>query len=160
MEKMKYAIIGLLLMLPFLIEAQQKDTLLFLVDRKLDIVDYRMEKRFNETESFVIAIDCNYYGDDDDFAKAVFDELLEDFGNRIVVNEPKITINKSCISRYDRLNGTWLSEQKSLQGIMQRVGFYNFDKYYYVVFNEDLNDLTKDSVVMHQCLLRFAEFED
>ncbi|MBN2597185.1 MAG: hypothetical protein JXR82_10420 [Marinifilaceae bacterium] len=157
---MKYALIALLVMIVFSVEAQQKDTLLFLIDRKLDIVDFRIEKRFYETESFVIAVDCEYFGENNDFAKAVFDELLEDFRNKIAVKEPKITIAKCNIPKYDTLNVEWLSEQKSLQGIMERVGFYNLDKYYYVVFKEDLNDLTKDSVTLHQCILRFAESED
>ena len=160
MYKMKYILIGLLVTIVFSVEAQQKDTLLFLVDRNLDIVDFRIEKRLYETKSFVIAINCNYYGENNDFAKTFFDELLEDFGADMIVKEPKITIAKCNISKYDTLNVKWLSAQKSLQCIMDRVGTYNFDKYYYVVFKEDLNDLTKDSVVMHQCVIAYAESED
>jgi len=160
MCKMKYVLIGLLVMIVFSVEAQQKDTLLFLVDRKLDNVDFRVEKRLYKIKSFVIALDCNYYGEEDNFAAAVLEELLEDFGGYMTVEEPKITIAKNDISRFDSLNFIWLSKQKSLQGIMDKVGTYNFDKYYYVIFKEDLNDFTKDSVVMHQCVIGYNEFEN
>lgn len=161
MIKLKYILIGLLIPILFSAKAQQKDTLLFIVDQDLDIVDYRMEKRFYETKSFVIAVDCKYYGEDDDFAKTVFFELREDFSNNnIIVNKPKLKLSKSQLSKYDTLNVEWLYKQKSLRDIMDKVGFYNFEKYYYIIFKEDLDDTKRDSITIHQCMIGYNEEEN
>lgn len=160
MKKFKYILTALLMIVIFSVKAQRRDTIVFVVDKNLDIVEFFTEKRFCETESFVIAVDCNYYGEDDNLAEAVLEEIREDFNLIIEVKKSRIKIAKSTLSNYETLNVTWLSKQKSLYDIRTKVGYYNYNKCYYVVFEGDLNDLSRDSVVMYQSILGFSEFED
>jgi len=148
------------------------DTVVMLVDTTASYVKYKERiilsdsHRYRNNPSahgkteFRVCIDGHYYDGtvDEDIAGMCLEKLFK--GNRFVdLVYSEVKVKKSHLCKYKVFTSDWMNSQKKY-GVIRRSGFYPtsiFAGRHYMIFKSDIDDDSKDYVIMHSVFISCGE---
>ena len=152
----KIYVLFIIFLAPVFLLAQKQDTLVIVVDKSYEKVEVYNTSRKYKQKFFVVSIKSSYYGKDDDFATTHLEELLNDWGDKIEVNQPKLSLLKKDLANYESVTDKWIAKQTNFRKLEMKLGIiYRNRKTVYLVFKDELNCSRKDTVNLHQVLIGF-----
>ncbi|MDM8161654.1 hypothetical protein QUH73_17695 [Labilibaculum sp. K2S] len=140
-------------------KAQEKDTVIIIIDDRLENVEIIENTDEKNNLGFKIVINCNYYGGDE-LDHTVLKKLFHSQGNIKDVKMPEIILPKSKLEKYIQVTDKWISEQNKLYQIKKHIGLTPWDKVNYVIFKKELECPKTNSITLHQVVIAFGEESD
>jgi hypothetical protein len=141
------------------------DTVICIIDTTNDYIKYIASPCANRNPKcrWQITIKGHYYDIerpmDKDFACIVFDAddlrsiYKNDYKGSFSIRMSKEKIRDNYIVETDE----WINKQTNMKILGERIGYYPFSKYNFVVFKQDFDNAKSDSVIMHRVSMGYNE---
>ena len=143
------------------------DTVVCFIDRAKCYVQYRtnpFEK--NPSCRWQVSIKGHYYDISKpqykDFAYVGFeaDNLHNVYGSNFK-GPFQIEVSKGSLKkRFIFATEEWINQQTDMQTLGNKIGFFPFSKYNFIVFKHDFDESKNDSVVMHRVQIGYSEVQE
>ena len=168
---MKQVIFIFGLILAFIVNAKSQpisnDTVICIIDTTHSYVTYKKNPFADRDPKYhwQISIRGHFYdineADHKELACISFnaDDLRniyhKDYGGPMIIEIPKKKIANGFTVKTDQ----WINEQINLNTLKEEIGAFPFSKYNFVVFKQDLDNPSSDSVPLYRVQVGYCEFE-